>query len=74
MNYRIATLVDKRQPLFLTDGGLETTLVFHEGWELPEFAGFTLLDSASGRSTLESKERVQAIFTPNNEPNTEEGQ
>ena len=25
MNHRIATLIDKRQPLFLTDGGLETT-------------------------------------------------
>src|SRR5512132_1708386 len=31
--------------LFLTDGGLETTLVFHEGWDLPCFAAFVLLDS-----------------------------
>ena len=23
--------------LFLTDGGLETTLIFHEGWNLPMF-------------------------------------
>jgi hypothetical protein len=29
--------------LFITDGGLETTLIFHEGWELPEFASFDLL-------------------------------
>ena len=28
---------------FLTDGGLETTLVFHEGIELPHFAAFDLL-------------------------------
>ena len=21
--------------LFLTDGGFETTLIFHEGWDLP---------------------------------------
>ena len=30
--------------LFLTDGGLETTLVFHEGLDLPAFAAFPLLD------------------------------
>ena len=29
--------------LFLTDGGLETVLVFHEGIELPSFASFPLL-------------------------------
>ena len=29
--------------LFLTDGGLETTLIFHEGLELPYFAAFDLL-------------------------------
>jgi S-methylmethionine-dependent homocysteine/selenocysteine methylase len=23
--------------LFLTDGGLETTLIYHQGWELPDF-------------------------------------
>ena len=38
--------------LFLTDGGLETTLVFHEGWELPCFAAFVLLDSERGRNAL----------------------
>ena len=38
--------------LFLTDGGLETTLIFHEGWELPCFAAFVLLDSERGRKTL----------------------
>lgn len=38
--------------LFLTDGGLETTLVFHEGIELPEFAAFTLLDHDEGRTRL----------------------
>ena len=27
--------------LFLTDGGLETTLIFHEGFDLPMFAAFT---------------------------------
>ncbi len=29
--------------LYLTDGGLETTLVFLEGYELPCFAAFDLL-------------------------------
>ncbi|WP_022663651.1 homocysteine S-methyltransferase family protein [Desulfospira joergensenii] len=38
--------------LFLTDGGLETTLVFHHHLDLPEFAAFTLLDQANGIETL----------------------
>lgn len=38
--------------IFLTDGGLETTLVFNEGLDLPEFASFPLLDSAEGREVL----------------------
>ena len=38
--------------LFLTDGGLETTLIFHEGWELAVFQAFTLLDSERGRAAL----------------------
>ena len=37
---------------FLTDGGLETTLIFHEGWDLPCFAAFVLLDSDRGRKAL----------------------
>lgn len=39
---------------FLTDGGIETTLIFHEGWELPEFAAFPLIDSPAGRRALVS--------------------
>jgi len=35
--------------MFLTDSGMETTLVFHEGMELPYFASFTLLNSEDGR-------------------------
>jgi S-methylmethionine-dependent homocysteine/selenocysteine methylase len=38
--------------LILTDGGLETALVFHEGMELPHFAAFPLLDSPAGREVL----------------------
>ncbi len=38
--------------LFLTDGGLETSLVFRDGVELPDFAAFPLLDSDEGRAAL----------------------
>jgi homocysteine S-methyltransferase len=37
---------------FLSDGGMETTLIFHEGVELPHFASFVLLSSAQGRRQL----------------------
>jgi len=37
---------------FLTDGGLETTLIYLEDWDLPEFAAFVLLDSTSGSAAL----------------------
>ena len=38
---------------FVTDGGLETELVFHDGMDLPAFAAFPLLDTAAGRARLE---------------------
>lgn len=37
---------------FLSDGGMETTLIFHDGIELPHFASFVLLDRADGRAAL----------------------
>jgi S-methylmethionine-dependent homocysteine/selenocysteine methylase len=37
---------------FLTDGGIETVLIFQEGIDLPEFAAFTLLDDDEGREQL----------------------
>lgn len=43
---------------FLTDGGLETTLVFHDGIELPHFAAFVLMATAEGR------ERLRSYFDP----------
>lgn len=39
--------------LVLTDGGLETTLIFHEGFELPDFAAFPLVSTTAGRDALE---------------------
>jgi S-methylmethionine-dependent homocysteine/selenocysteine methylase len=41
-----------RSDLILTDGGLETALVFHDGVELPDFAAFPLLDTEDGRAVL----------------------
>jgi S-methylmethionine-dependent homocysteine/selenocysteine methylase len=38
---------------FLSDSGLETTLVFHDGMELPCFAAFTLLETEAGRDRLD---------------------
>jgi S-methylmethionine-dependent homocysteine/selenocysteine methylase len=38
--------------LFLTDGGLETELIFHDGMELPAFAAFDLLKDAQGTERL----------------------
>jgi len=37
---------------FITDGGMETTLVFHRGIDLPHFAAFVLLDDAAGTEAL----------------------
>jgi S-methylmethionine-dependent homocysteine/selenocysteine methylase len=39
--------------LFLTDGGIGTTLIFREGVEIPHFATFTLLGQPGGRALLE---------------------
>jgi homocysteine S-methyltransferase len=36
----------------LTDGGLETSLIFHQGVDLPDFAAFPLVQSDEGRAAL----------------------
>lgn len=46
--------------LFLTDGGLETTLIFHEGWEMPQFAAFQLLANSKGEEALRRYFRTYA--------------
>jgi S-methylmethionine-dependent homocysteine/selenocysteine methylase len=38
--------------LMITDGGIETTLIFHEGLDLPLFAAFDLLKSDEGTAAL----------------------
>jgi homocysteine S-methyltransferase len=44
--------------IFLTDGGMETTLIYHNGIDLPCFAAFTLLDTPEGIA------RTRAYYTP----------
>ena len=39
---------------FVTDGGLETDLLFHHGFDLPEFAAFPLLENRAGRAALDA--------------------
>ena len=41
-------------PPFLIDAGLETCLIFRDGFELPSFASFVLLDDARGRAGLDA--------------------
>ena len=38
--------------VFITDGGMETTLIFENGLELPHFASFVLLDDHKGLEAL----------------------
>lgn len=37
---------------YVSDGGLETDLIFHQGVDLPEFAAFPLVEDARGRELL----------------------
>ena len=41
-----------REQVALTDGGIETVLLFHEGFDLPCFASFPLLEHEPGRAAL----------------------
>ena len=59
MPWEILTAMSYRQQLpqldgslFLTDGGIETSLIFHQGLDLPEFAAFVLLDDDEGLDQL----------------------
>ena len=46
--------------LFLTDGGIETSLIFNDGLELPDFAAFDLLRRPGGEQALEKYFRAYA--------------
>ena len=56
---RIENLLSTPVP-YLTDGGLETTLIFRDGLDLPCFAAFPLLTTAKGRGYLERYYRSYA--------------
>lgn len=46
---------------WVTDGGLETDLIFHRGLDLPDFASFPLLDDPAGREVLADYYRAYAV-------------
>src|SRR5688500_1558371 len=52
--------------LFLTDGGLETSLIFHDGLDLPEFAAFDLLKDDEGTEALRKYFRGYAKLAADN--------
>lgn len=58
-NYRQA-LPQTGDGFFLTDGGIETTLIFLEGQDLPYFAAFHLLGTPSGEDALKKYFRTYA--------------
>lgn len=51
--------------LFLTDGGIETTLIFREGLDLPDFAAFDLLKHQAGYQALQKYFRTYATLARN---------
>jgi homocysteine S-methyltransferase len=46
------TLPSEGERIYYTDGGMETTFIFHDGIDLPEFASFPLLETEEGRGRL----------------------
>ena len=48
--------------LFLTDGGIETTLIFNDCFELPHFAAFDLLKHRDGQAALRKYFRTYAVI------------
>ena len=60
MNKYRTSLPQLENKLYLTDGGIETTLIFHEGLELPDFAAFHLLQTEKGEMALQKYFRTYA--------------
>jgi S-methylmethionine-dependent homocysteine/selenocysteine methylase len=58
--YRTALPQLSSSTLFLSDSGLETDLIFNEGFELPLFASFVLLDDEAGIEALRNYYRRHA--------------
>ncbi len=53
--------------IFLTDGGIETTLIFHENLDLPDFAAFHLLSDKKGYESLRNYFRAYVALARNYE-------
>ncbi len=53
--------------LYLTDGGLETTLLFYDGFDLPDFAAFTVMNNEEGMQALRKYYRTYAQIARDNE-------
>lgn len=60
MNTYRTSLPQLDHKLYLTDGGIETTLIFQEGLELPDFAAFHLLQTEDGEKALQKYFRTYA--------------
>jgi S-methylmethionine-dependent homocysteine/selenocysteine methylase len=61
-----ADLPQLSNDLFLTDSGLETSLIYHEGLDLPEFAAFDLLKDDEGKNTLRKYFQTHATLAREN--------
>lgn len=65
MTTQTTHLPKQNGPVFLTDGGIETTLIFHEGFDLPYFAAFDLIRSRPGRDALKRYYETYAALAVN---------
>ena len=54
MNQFNSNISELKENIFLTDGGLETTLIFQQGIDLPHFAAFDLLSYEEGKMILKN--------------------
>jgi hypothetical protein len=52
--------------IFLSDGGLETSLIYHGGFDLPAFAAFPLMRDGAGRDALRDYYRPYAEIAVDN--------
>lgn len=52
MSKHRSSLPQLRGDFYMTDGGLETTLIFLEGQDLPDFAAFDLFKTPTGEAAL----------------------
>jgi len=53
MEISMLSFLDSNDVGFVTDGGLETDLLFNHGVDLPHFASFPLLEQTAGTAQLE---------------------